>query len=111
MVGTCFIVPQSSQPYQQPAIPSTVKLHILSLFRYPYLWEVRHNCGQGQCEVQKDSSPNQQLVPASPTQMTSVTSDYSMGPKTLSDELQDYVRQPIEKVKDPLKWWVNNCDK
>lgn len=37
-------------------------------------------------------------------------SDYSMGPLSSSDELEDYLRQPVEKVSDPLKWWVNNRD-
>ena len=28
------------------------------------------------------------------------------GPK--STELEDYLRKPVEKVKEPLKWWVAN---
>lgn len=55
------------------------------------------------------TQPAQFIEPAA-TSIANDFGDYSMGPKILSDELQDYLRQPIEKVKDPLKWWVNNCD-
>ena len=26
----------------------------------------------------------------------------------VTDELDEYMRQPIENVKDPLQWWTNN---
>ena len=34
--------------------------------------------------------------------------DISLGTAQLPDELQEYLRHPVEKVADPLKWWVNN---
>ena len=32
----------------------------------------------------------------------------SIGTTHLPDELQEYLRPPVENVADPLKWWVNN---
>ena len=26
-----------------------------------------------------------------------------------SSELREYLRKPVENVKEPLKWWVANC--
>ena len=28
--------------------------------------------------------------------------------KTVSSELDEYLRLPLESVKDPLKWWFEN---
>jgi hypothetical protein len=26
-----------------------------------------------------------------------------------TSELDDYLRKPVENIKDPLKWWFANC--
>jgi len=58
----------------------------------------------------KTQFPTEPLTTSQEMVNTNDFSDYSMGPLSSSDELQDYLRQPVEKVNDPLKWWVNNCE-
>jgi hypothetical protein len=30
------------------------------------------------------------------------------GPPLRKSELEEYLQLPVENIKDPLKWWVNN---